>query len=142
MRLWHIGLLLLAIIAVASVATTVWFVSTTDPLFLKEEFVPMDVKVEDHFGFNTDIDAIHFGKVPPLNEGVRGFVLNNTYPFPVIAELTISGEMAPWVSAAENLVLLPSQGTKQVNLTVTIPDGQPYGLYTGLLRVVFKKEDV
>ncbi len=140
MKLLSIVVLILGIIALTSVLTVYWQIRQQDPTFLKEEFIPMDVKVEDHFGFNTDTDAIHFGKVPPQNEAIKSFNLTNTYQFAVVAELSIHGAIAPWVSATENTVYLEPNMQKKVNLTVTIPDATPYGQYYGTLRVVFRRD--
>ncbi len=133
---------ILAIIAGASIITAVVFVnlaSPADPAFLDRIELPMDIKVEDHFAFNTDVDAIHFGKVPPGNEGLRGFFVNNTYPFQVVANLEISGDITSWVSASENVIVLEPNSHHKINLTASVPLGTAYGLYEGTLAVTFRR---
>ena len=131
-------LLILLIILMAAAATiTVFYAQNKNVVGTLT--IPMDVKVEDHYAFNLDSDAIHFGKVVPTQQGIRGFILNNTFSFPVTAEFRFSGHIAPWVAPDVNLILLNPRETRELNLTVTIPDNTPYATYTGTMHVTFRK---
>ncbi|MEK6848949.1 MAG: hypothetical protein AABY01_00065 [Nanoarchaeota archaeon] len=109
-----------------------------DPAVIQVITIPMNVKVSEHFGINTDSDALHFGKVPPTNEGIRGFTINSTFNMSVQAELWFSGKIAPWVSASENNIILAPFETKYINITVTVPADATTGTKKGTLHVVFR----
>lgn len=131
-----LAFLLVILVCVTTTATLVYYFNKDVVQTLN---VPMDVKVADNYAFNLDSDAVHFGKVVPGNDGIRGFNLTSTFTFPISAELRFSGPLSKWVSATENNIILPPSTTHAINLTVSIPEGTPFGHYFGTMHVVFRR---
>lgn len=136
MKRTTLAVLLLLLICVTTTTTLLYYFNKD---VVQVVAIPMDVKVEDHYAFNLDSDAIHFGKIVPGNDGIRGFNLTSTFTFPVSAELRFSGPLSRWVSATENNIILAPSTTRAINLTVSIPDSTPYGQYYGTMHVVFRR---
>lgn len=131
-------LLLVALIFITAIITAMIFQSKD---VVAVQTVPMDVKVGDSYAFNLDTDAIHFGRILPGTQGIRGFVLNNTKDIDVVAELTSEGEISLWVEASDQNVLVKANSARQINLTVTAPNDAEFREYKGTLKVVFRRAE-
>lgn len=101
--------------------------------------VDMDLKVSDVMAFNTDIDALHFGKAKPGQVALRSFTLNNSYAFPLIVELRMDGELRTWASVDQNFIPLEPYTSRQLNISIDIPEDAELGLYTGKLTAIFRR---
>lgn len=101
--------------------------------------IPMDVKVQDHVGFNLDTDALHFGIVMSPGYAGRSIVVTHPLDRPLQVVIQTSGEIAPWVEANYwEFVLQPGE-TKSVLFELYCPEGVEPGNYSGNVRVTFKR---
>ncbi|MBU2638111.1 MAG: hypothetical protein KJ955_04005 [Nanoarchaeota archaeon] len=99
----------------------------------------MDLKVGNRIGFNVASDKLWFGMTNPGGTATREIVISNSNTFPIIVKFFPLGEMKNIVSVSENNVVLETSAEKTVSITASVPSDMPYGNYTGVMRVVFKK---
>ncbi len=101
--------------------------------------IGMDVYVDNNPGINVDIDAVHFGKVPPGGSGAREMnVTAGNYP--TIVSFEHYGEISEWTSVSENDFFLEPNEIKSVFVQVSVPDDIiPLVYRNGTLKIVFRK---
>lgn len=99
----------------------------------------MDVYVGSNPGINVDVDAVHFGKVPPGASGGREMnVTAGNYP--TIVSFEHYGKIAEWTSVTDNNFFLEPNETKSVFVQISIPDDiVPLVYRNGTLRIIFRK---
>ncbi|MBS1266078.1 MAG: hypothetical protein MAG795_00043 [Candidatus Woesearchaeota archaeon] len=101
--------------------------------------IHMDLKVGDHIGLNTDVDAMHFGIVASPGYGNREFIVTNNNSIPVEVTIRLHGEMIKWINVSDyNFYLEPGEH-KTVELEAYIPRGTEHGYYEGKIQVILKR---
>lgn len=127
-------LFLLALAAFAVFVTTV--------LMPREELLaiktyPLDLYVSAEVQLNLDTDAIHLGGAPPGGSLQRS--LNISFDQDANVDIVVEGNATPLVSVSDNQFLLPAKTKKEITFRATIPEGTPYGTYTGIVTFFFFK---
>ncbi len=99
----------------------------------------MDVYVDTIAGLNVDVDAVHFGKIPPGASGARKMnVTAGNYLTMVSFEHY--GAISEWTSVTENDLILSPNGTREIFVQVSVPEDTATPDYrNGTLRIVFRK---
>lgn len=128
--------IILGIIAILCASITLLFYSFYSIKEIKT--IPMDLKVEDYVGINTDSDALHFGAISPGGVGTRAVVISNNYKEPLRVKVELYGDFISWVSVERDFVLEKGEA-KKVAFTVSVPSDAVYGNYTGKAVFVLKK---
>lgn len=132
----HVALFLI-ILALVSVALTFTFLSLTT--FKDVQIIEFDVNVQDRHGFNLDKDKLHFGTLPPGGSGQRAITINHAYEYPLTMVFDVPVDYLSWFSFdVDSLMVLPGE-SKNITITVHVPDDTPYGLYEGQIKVIFRK---
>ncbi len=103
------------------------------------KYLPMDVKVSNHYGLNLDTDAVHFGRVTTPGGAGRSVIIANTYDKPVEVLVSSSGKIASWLTINESRFIMGPGANREVMLTLDLPSNISYGNYTGTLKILFKR---
>lgn len=111
------------------------------PIIVREESIPMYIKVGERTGINTDTDAIHFGtairgKAANLRRDVH---LKNTYNTTQDVTLSVSGFLAPWVTVSETHFVLEPGEKKDLKVEISVTPLWDYGRYNGTLVAQFRE---
>ena len=132
-------LLLIVVVLVAAALSTAISYYYTSKGALEIQKIPMDIKVQQKFGFNLDTDKLHFGGVFPGGSSERGVIIVNNRDFPLKARFYMSGEIGSWVKPEDNPIYLQPSENRTVKFTAKAPENAEFGNYTGEVTVVFKK---
>ncbi len=131
------AILLILILVFGTVgAALIWY---NISVIIEIKDIEMDLKVGNRIGFNADADKLWFGMTNPGGTATREILLSNSNSFPLIVEFFPLGEMKDIVRVSEKDVLLETGSEKTISITASVPLDMPYGNYTGVMRVVFKK---
>jgi hypothetical protein len=99
----------------------------------------MFFQVSDRMGFNTDTDALYFGKGYPGSVTKRQILLNNSHPYPVIVSIKVNGDISQFISVSENDFMLQPGEVKYVMYFLETAGDTPHGNYSGQSTFVFRK---
>lgn len=131
------AILLILILAFGAMGFTLLLHYTLTTVDVRD--IEMDLKVGDRIGFNVDADKLWFGMTNPGGSAKREVVISNDNEYLVVVRFIPLGELKDYVSISENNVVLRQQEEKTISITASVPRDMPYGNYTGVMRVVFKK---
>ncbi len=92
-----------------------------------------------HMGFNTDADALWFGKANPGVQATRKVDMVNNFEFPLAVSISIKGDIAEYISVSDNYFVLQPNETKVITYYFISRSNTPYGNYSGSTRVVFTR---
>ncbi len=101
--------------------------------------IETEVYVQNTPGINVDSEALRFGIVPPGGRGRRNLSIENDG---VANTVTIEafGDIAEWLLVSENDFFLEPFESKEVEVTVEVPEDTPMRTYrSGTLRLTFRK---
>ena len=103
----------------------------------------IDVRISTNpkeLGFNVEGDALHFGTIPRGQTGVRHIKLFQDYSYPIKVVMILSkDEVSKWVTVSDNEFILEPNTTKDIKVTLFVPNDAKAGNYTGKLKVIFRK---
>ncbi len=132
MKLETTALILAGAVIVSVLATAAFF-------YLSQEYevqeLGMHLQVLDYYGFNISTEGVVFGTIPPGVSGSRTITVSSTEPKHVV--IGAEGELAKWVSVSENSFLIQGNESKNVSVSVSVPEGAEFGNYTGTLKILF-----
>ncbi len=130
-------LLILVLIAVVCVTSTMLFYS----FYIVEDVkvIPMDMVVSDHYGFNLDTDAMHFGMSTSPGSTKRALNISQNGEHPLMVEIKTYGDIGNWVYPEDNGFVLEPGIIKEVMLNINVPENIGYGQYNGTISVFFKR---
>lgn len=131
------AILLVLILVFGAMGITLFAFNMLATIEVKD--IEMDLKVGDRMGFNVDTDKLWFGMTNPGGSAIREIVVSNSNEFPVTVSFFPLGDIKDIVSVSENNAVLMPAEEKTISVTASVPSGMPYGNYTGIMRVVFKK---
>lgn len=100
--------------------------------------VPMSIEVGNVSGFNTDTDALKFGKARPGNANSRTIVMSHEHDRPLLVHLKKEGNISRFVDLPDDFYLEPGL-RKELTINAVVPDGAAEGTYTGTLTVYFRR---
>jgi hypothetical protein len=86
--------------------------------------------------FNTDTDALDFGKNYPGGYAIRYFNISSKERATVM--IYIAGDIAQFITFSDNEILLEPEIIKQVSVYLAVPE-DAQGNYTGRISVYFYK---
>ena len=134
-------LLILLIVSFLLVIGSIVFYNLS---FIEVKLLGIDFEVVEgpKIGFNTDSDALHFGKISRGGTSRRSVIISNNYEFPVFASIKISGNVSPYAYVSENNFILNSGEEKVVLYYVAPKEDTPFGKYLGETRVMFTKKNL
>jgi hypothetical protein len=84
-------------------------------------------------GFNTDRDALKFGKIAPGGGGVKYFTI--TASKDVLIRITVTGDMQYFLTFMENNFVLKAGESKTITSVLNVPEDTKLGEYSGKIRV-------
>lgn len=131
-------LILLIAVVMITISSTVIIYTLLNVKEVRE--IDMLLKVGATSGLNADTDYIKFGKVVPGGSSTRNITLENNHDLPLRCDISASGKVSDFVSFSENFFTLQSGEKKTVSITASVPEGTPYGNYTGKMKIVFKRK--
>ena len=130
-------LIITAFIASILTLTIYWYLEFSTIYEVIE--LGMDVYVDKMPGLNVDIDAVHFGKVPPGGSGAREMTVT-AGDYPTRVSFEHYGDISEWTSVSENDFFLEPNANRSMFVQITIPDDiVPLVYRNGTLRIVFRK---
>ena len=100
--------------------------------------VPMSLEVGDGMGFNTDTDAVKFGKVMPGSTSSRVIVITHDYKKPLLVQMKGDGNISKLINIPEQFYLEPGL-RKEVHMNAIVPNTISKGKYEGTLTVYFRR---
>jgi hypothetical protein len=102
------------------------------------ESFPLDVRVTEgkHMGFNVDPDGFHFGRVPRGAMGNREISI--AAQDDVRVHISPRGKISSWLSYPDN-ILIAQGNTRNITLTIIIPEDAEIGTYNGTVTFILKK---
>lgn len=129
--------LMLVFITLICVTSTMLFYS----FYVVEDLkvIPMDIVVSDHYGFNLDTDAMHFGMTTSPGSTSRALNISQKGEHPLMVDIKTDGDIGDWVYPDDNGFVLEPGIIKEVMLTINVPENIDYGQYNGTIKVFFKR---
>ncbi|MFH1064363.1 MAG: hypothetical protein V1729_04745 [Candidatus Woesearchaeota archaeon] len=100
--------------------------------------LPMKLEISEQSSFNTDTDALNFGKAQIGNSNSRMIMISHDYSRPLLITFKKEGDISPFIVIPEQFYLEPGL-SKEVTLTAKIPPGAVLGGYSGRLTVYFRR---
>tara|TARA_Y100000310_G_C20040845_1_gene516098 strand:+ start:69 stop:470 length:402 start_codon:yes stop_codon:yes gene_type:complete len=102
---------------------------------------PIQVTVagDGSIGFNTDTEALTFGKLGPNGIAKRTIRLMNHEKRERTVTYLLSGEVQSWVSLSNSSYLLPSNASLELPVTLRVPPHAIPGNYTGTVTFFFSR---
>ena len=100
------------------------------------------LNVSDHLGFNNDIDKIHFGSVIAQMGGVseRAVIYMNTNNFTVMIKVKATGDIAPYLTAPKQDIIVEPQEIIKIPLKVQILPTNEYKELNGIVTLNVKRD--
>jgi uncharacterized membrane protein len=99
--------------------------------------IPMKIEVSDKIGLTTETEILNFGKARPGDDGIRRVEIKNPDNSPVTAYFFPQGDLKNWVK--KEPIYLNKHESKNVTISAKIPANTEFGVYEGVLKVVFKR---
>lgn len=131
-------ILMLVLICFFIMGTTSFFYFRYNTLSIEE--YPMFLLVGDKLGIDVGSDIIRFGRIKPGGGSSRTFVLQNDYSQEVKINMRIFGDLESYASLSDNHFVLVPNETKEVMISVGVPNDLSFGNYTGTLRVITERK--
>jgi hypothetical protein len=108
-------------------------------VFVEIKVIPMDIKVMNKVGLNSDTDALHFGKNFQGGAGMRMIQLTNNNDVPVRVNIVNKGNFSTWVTISENYSkILPGENSS-IYYYVNVPIDAQLGYYNGTSTVIIRR---
>lgn len=129
---------ILVIVAIISISISLALVYQAYFKIVQVKESNYSFSVANHVGLVGDRDAVKFGSITPNGFGIRKIYLENTFEFPVKANIKISGEKSDWISTQDNNFILEPNTNKTIELRVDVPGyAQNHANYTGKIKVFY-----
>lgn len=109
------------------------FVSSRIPLQSEDFYASANVTYNQG-GFDLNKSALTFGNLVIGGSSTREIVFENNYPFPVLAKISASGEIADFL-IFENEARVPEGGSRNISFTFYSPPGSSVGFYSGSVNL-------
>jgi len=129
--------LIILIILVIIIAASVTMIFYTKYRIKASITMPMQLEVGDKIGFTTETEILNFGKARPGDTPIRIIELKNENKVGVTAYFSTHGDLEKWVY--QEPIYLNKFESKNVTISAKIPKNTDFGIYRGVLRVIFKK---
>ncbi|MFH1133619.1 MAG: hypothetical protein V1735_03950 [Nanoarchaeota archaeon] len=129
----------LMVIAAALVASAVGAFLYANVMIVEVQQLPIDFQVDNLVGLNVDTDALHMGRMMPGGNAQRGITISHKKGSTLYARLSVVGEAAPYITITPQRLEVPRGLDKEVRFDADIPEDMPYGNYTGVVRIVFRR---
>jgi len=114
------------------------------PLGTSAQVLPLTLKVTNNssreVGFTVtkeELEELDFGMTFPGTIVVKTVNITRGNQSPAFVSIFTEGTIAPWISVSEGNFLL--KNPKQVMVSVKIPEDANEGVYTGNVRIIYKK---
>jgi hypothetical protein len=129
---------ILIVVAVISISISLALVYQAYYKIVQVKESDYSFNVANHVGLVGDRDAVKFGSITPDGFGIRKIYLENTFEFPIKANIKITGEKSEWISSQDNNFILEPKTNKTVELRVDVPAyAQNHANYTGKIKVFY-----
>jgi len=96
----------------------------------------LDVNVSNHAKIDN---RFYFGTVASPGSSERTVIIPATFDEQVIAHVTFSGELAPWLTTKSYIPLLQPYSRLRITIILNLPSNVSSGIYSADMRVVFTK---
>lgn len=107
--------------------------------FKGSQSLEMQFETAEKLGFNTDTDALFFGKGIPGTQTKRNLQINNSYDFPVNVMIKTEGNIKPFVSVSKNNFFIDAKGSTVITYYVQTSKDTPYSNFSGYTTLVFTR---
>ncbi|MBS3085782.1 hypothetical protein J4225_03815 [Candidatus Pacearchaeota archaeon] len=132
-------ILIIILTAIASFTSIIIISNAGKTKIVHMQEMPLNVKVSDYLGINTDPD-LNFGAGMPGNKLTKDLTILNPFDFDVKVAIAINGNIKDFAVISENNFNILSMQNKTLNLTIDIPKNAEIGNYTGILKVSMIRE--
>jgi len=142
MKTKQLIVLLISVVILTIAATFIYYSYSLEKTIVKTEIASYSFRVQKHVGLVGDRDAIKFGGILPGGTGSRYISFRNDFEFPVNIKITVKGEKNEWITTKENNFILEPNTTKEVKITVIVPEyaeSNPLHNYTGTVTAYHLK---
>jgi hypothetical protein len=137
MKAYRMGIVLAAVILLAVVSASLFY---SNYVVLEVRNIPVRISVGETPFLNTKTDLpLDFGKTKPAGSSSRHTNITNTYGFPVRVSLVPGGDIWEWISFSEDSFTIGTGETRRVTTQITVPEGEPYGDYTGFVDILIRR---
>jgi len=109
------------------------------PSQIGQEEMDMYLRVGNYTGINLNSSALYFGTAMASSTVSRDIFITNIKSENIIARLDAYGSLAPWTHFSQNRIVLLGNESKNVTVSVSIPENAKNGDYSGKVRIVFEK---
>ena len=123
-----IGILIISLVILFS---SMYIISTDN---LEELKVPVILEISNKTSFNLESSVLNLGEISKGSSSQRDIILNNSYPYPVFANIFVKGNITDFLIFEER-VELPINESKRISIGTIVIENQPFVVYTGTLFV-------
>jgi hypothetical protein len=127
-------IVILLITVFVSICLSFYLVNKTLLFSYKE--VAIDFKVEEHLGFNSDKDALHFGTLIPGYTGFRNLDIQNIDCKKCRVVLKTDSK---WINIDKNNFILNQNEKETVYVYLNVPTDAKIGQYNNTLKIYLWK---
>ena len=118
---------------------TVLIWKTTSSIVVYRTFAVTWEVTEDIAGANVDTDNFYLGKTPVLGSTMRHIYLKNYLPYPAVVDVSLTGEIRPYVQQHDWKFVLLSEENRDINITAYANPELLGKNLTGTIIVLFRK---
>ena len=128
--------MLLIVAALLSIGAVLLFYS----LYALYDLKTLDVYLEvgDKQGFDVDTVRVSFGRAMPGTWASRELIVSQDYTRPLLVSFRVDGNVSQFVHLPDPIWVDGSE-PRTVSISAYVPLNQTEGVYTGKLRVAFRR---
>ncbi len=105
---------------------------------LEKREISVRFQIDDVTGLKVENETLDFGRITYESKGVKNILISNNFGFPIKVEFKARGDVKDFL-VFKPVVYLESFEKKEIKISTVVFHDEPYGDYTGVLEVVFKK---
>lgn len=107
--------------------------------FQGSQTIIMQFEVSEKLAFNTDTDALYFGKGMPGTQTKRDLLVNNTFEYPINVLIKIEGDISQFASVSKNDFIMQAGENTVVTYYIKSKPETEYGNYSGFTTLVYTR---
>jgi hypothetical protein len=101
------------------------------PKYIDRREIDASIIVAGFYGLDINGTALKFGALEPYGSSSRELIIDNQYNKDILVKIHSKGSISQFLSTPENVVSIKQGEKKFIPFSVNIPEGTPYGNYTG-----------
>ncbi len=108
-------------------------------VILERREIPATLIVGDTAGFDVNDSLLTFGVITYGTSSQKTLIAENNYDFPIRFEFSVKGNITQFL-IFDKVIYLEGGEKKSVSISTIIPSNEEYGIYSGTMIIIIKKD--